>query len=331
MSRADRREALLARAEAQSAGAVVLRRFADVAWYTGGLDIRIDRSGEAGSTVLLVTADHEWLVTDVIEGPRLRDEEPLAGDYTIVEHRWTAEAGNELLSELADGATVAEAADLGIDELRPVLDADAIDRYRALGRDTRAAFDETIAALTPTTTEREAAAQLAAAAWRRHGHVPVLLVAGADRLPRYRHPLATDALLGGRAMLVACVERGGLYASLTRIVDFDEPSPDTVRRQAATDELLARVRDEATQPGRTLGEVFGDLRRFYADAGFPDEWERHHQGGIAGYKSREVIATPDDPTVIRSGMAFAWNPSVAGAKSEETFVLHEGGVPEVLT
>lgn len=331
MSRAERREALLARADARAAGAVVLRRFADVAWYTGGLDVRIDRSADTGSTVVLVTAEGEWLVTDVIEGPRLRDEEPLAADYTTVEHRWTAEADADLLSELAGGAAVAEAADLDVDELRLVLDHDAIDRYRALGADTRAAFDEAVAALTPAMTEREAAAQLAAAAWRRHGHVPVLLVAGAERLPRYRHPIATDAPLGGRAMLVACVERGGLYASLTRMVDFDEPSPDTARRQAATDEVLQRLRAEATRPGRTLGEVFGDLRRFYADAGFNDEWERHHQGGIAGFRSREVIATPDDPTVIRSGMAFAWNPSVAGAKSEETFVLHEGGDSEVLT
>ena len=331
MSRADRREALLALAAERGAGAVVLRRFADVAWYTGGLDIRIDRSGDTGSTVVLVSGDGEWLVTDVIEGPRLRDEEPIAAEYTVVEHRWTTEADPTLLSELAGGAAVAEAADVGVDELRPILDADAIDRYRVLGADTRSAFDEAVAELTPATTEREAAARLAAAAWRRHGHAPVLLVAGADRLPRYRHPLATEAPLGGRAMLVACVERGGLYASLTRIVDFDEPSADTVRRQAVTDELLARLRDEATRPGRTLGEVFGDLRRFYADAGFPDEWERHHQGGIAGYRSREVIATPDDPTVIKAGMAFAWNPSVAGAKSEETFVLHEGGVAEVLT
>lgn len=331
MSRADRREAILARAGERGAGAVVLRRFADVAWYTGGLDIRIDRSAETGSTVALVSPDGEWLVTDVIEGPRLRDEEPLASDYTIVEHRWTTEADSTLLSELAGGAVVADAADLGVEELRRILDPEAIGRYRTLGADTRSAFDEAIAGLTPESTEREAAARLARGAWRRHGHVPVLLVAGADRLPRYRHPVATDAPLGGRAMLVACVERGGLYASLTRVVDFEEPAPDTARRQAATDELLARLRDEATVPGRTLGEVFGDLRRYYADAGFPDEWERHHQGGIAGYRSREVIATPDDPTVIRSGMAFAWNPSVAGAKSEETFVLLERGVAEVLT
>lgn len=331
MSREDRRETLLARADERGARAVVLRRFADIAWYTGGLDVRIDRSGDGGSTVVLVSADGEWLVTDVIEGPRLRDEEPLAGDYTLIEHRWTVDAAADLLSELAGGSNVAEAADLGVDEMRRVLDDDAIERYRSLGADTRAAFDEAVAGLTPSTTEREAASRLAEAAWRRHGHVPVLLVAGADRLPRYRHPLATDAPLSGRAMLVACVERGGLYASLTRMVDFDEPPADVVRRQAATDELLQRLREEATQPGRTLGEAFGDLRRFYADAGFPDEWELHHQGGIAGYRSREVIATPDDPTVIRSGMAFAWNPSVAGAKSEETFVLHEGGVPEVLT
>jgi hypothetical protein len=56
----------------------------------------------------------------------------------------------------------------------------------------------------------------------------------------------------------------------------------------------------------------------------------HHQGGMTGYTSREIIATPQTHQEIRVGQAFAWNPSVTGAKAEETFVLSEGG-PEVIT
>ena len=89
------------------------------------------------------------------------------------------------------------------------------------------------------------------------------------------------------------------------------------------------MRDEATRPGRTVAEAFAACRCFYADAGFPGEWRLHHQGGLTGYASRELIATPRTHQVIEPGHAFAWNPSVRGAKAEETFVLTETG-PEIV-
>jgi hypothetical protein len=58
---------------------------------------------------------------------------------------------------------------------------------------------------------------------------------------------------------------------------------------------------------------------------FPGEWRLHHQGGMTGYASREVIATPSTDDPIETGQAFAWNPSITGAKAEETFVLTPTG------
>jgi hypothetical protein len=51
---------------------------------------------------------------------------------------------------------------------------------------------------------------------------------------------------------------------------------------------------------------------------------------MTGYASREVVATPDARQEIREGQAFAWNPSLEGAKAEETFLLGPDG-PEILT
>jgi Xaa-Pro aminopeptidase len=131
-------------------------------------------------------------------------------------------------------------------------------------------------------------------------------------------------------MLVVCAERGGLYANLTRMISFEEGDPEIRKRQEACEEILRRMRQEATLAGTTLADAFDLCRTFYAEAGFPEGWQDHHQGGTTGYASREVVASPETRQEIRAGQAFAWNPSLPDAKAEETFVLLPDG-PEVLT
>ena len=89
------------------------------------------------------------------------------------------------------------------------------------------------------------------------------------------------------------------------------------------EEILRRMREEAIRPGKTLADALDDCRRFYDEAGFPEEWQLYHQGGTTGYASREIIATPQTRQEIKIGQAFAWNPSIIGAKAEETFILTE--------
>jgi Xaa-Pro aminopeptidase len=86
----------------------------------------------------------------------------------------------------------------------------------------------------------------------------------------------------------------------------------------------------ASQAGATLGEAFRAGEQAYTAAGYYGDWEEHHQGGITGYAGREVFATEDSDTTIDSGTVLAWNPTVPGAKSEDT-VLLSGGGHELLT
>jgi len=51
---------------------------------------------------------------------------------------------------------------------------------------------------------------------------------------------------------------------------------------------------------------------------------------MTGYASREIIATPSAQQQVTTGQAFAWNPSLEGAKAEDTFVLGPDG-PEIMT
>jgi Xaa-Pro dipeptidase len=315
--------------------ALLLRRSTNFAWYTGGADNRVDHASPYGVADVLFTRGGEYILTNNIEAPRMREEQ--TPGFKVIEHPWygdEAAAIREIIGDVPLGTdfSLEGALDVSreVDPLRYVLDAEAMERYRKVGADAAAAVAEAAGSLEPKTDEREAAANLAAACRRRGLFSPVLLAAADDRITRYRHPIPKGAFIERRAMLVVSAERGGLYANVTRTIDFEEPDRELRRRREACGVILGRLREEATRPGRTLAEAFQDCQRFYEEAGFADEWMLHHQGGLTGYASREIIATPQTDQQIRVGQAFAWNPSITGAKAEETFVLTDSG-PEVIT
>jgi Xaa-Pro aminopeptidase len=310
--------------------ALVLGRPPNFAWYTGGGDNRVNHTAPVGVALIVVTTERECILASSIEAPRMRAEE--AGDMEVVEYPWEQDALPALRRLVGAGALGADhpfagALDLGdaLDPLRYVLDAAAIAQYQEVGAAATAAVAEATATFAPGITENEALAALLAALRRRGLACPVALAAADERIARFRHPIAGDRPARQRLMIVVCAERYGLYANLTRIIAFTPPADDLARRQAVCETILRRMREEATRSGRTLADAFTDCQRFYAEAGYPDEWRLHHQGGLSGYASREVIATPATHQPIEVGQAFAWNPSITGAKAEETFILTAQG------
>jgi Xaa-Pro aminopeptidase len=334
-SRRARRQRLLELMERRRLEALLLRQWNNFAWYTNGADSRVDRSIPLGVADVLITSEAEYIFTNNIEAPRMREEQ--TPDFEVVEHPWHEDelaAIREVTGDVALGGDFPLEGALDVSgevaPLRYVLDPDALERCRGVGADTASAVSEAAGSTVPGMSELEAAANLAAACRSRGLFSSVLLAAADDRIVRYRHSIPHGGTIECRAMLVVSAERGGLYANLTRFVDFEEADKELARRQEACETILHRMREEATRPGRTLADAFEDCQRFYAEASFPDEWRLHHQGGMTGYASREVIASPETRQEIRVGQAFAWNPSVTGAKAEETFILTASG-PEVIT
>jgi Xaa-Pro aminopeptidase len=327
-ARADRIRDLL---ERRALGAAVLRTVSNFAWFTGGGDSRVDHSNPLGVADIVITADSACVLASSIEAPRMRAEQALG--IEVVEFPWH-EGPDATLRELIGGAPWGSDIPLpgavsnlsgALARMRRVLDPDAVAQLYVVGADASAAIGEAAAKVEPGVDEHSIAGSLADAC-RARGLVPHVLLVGADeRIARFRHPLPAGAPARGRALLATSAERGGLYANVTRIVELDTPDAELARRRAACDEILGRMRDEATLPGNTLAEAFAACTRFYADAGYPDEWRLHHQGGPTGYLSREVIATPATADSIEVGQAFSWNPSITGAKSEETFLLTADG------
>ena len=320
------REAL----DRRGASAALLAYRRNFAWLTAGGEGHIVLATEEAVVSLLVTGDSVVALTENIEDARIAEEELTGLEIETVPVPWWEKGSIQQEAERRVGSTPLTDEDLE-DELFPlrsVLSSLDRERLEELGRIGREAVEGALASVRPGMTENELATALVGGL--TGVRAPVVLVAADDRIARYRHPLPTDTPIHRRVMLVLVGERWGLHVALTRIAELEAPSTDLAGRIAAVAEVERAVH-EATRPGVTLGTVFDAARTAYATVGYPDEWRDHHQGGTIAYQGRETIVRPGDPTPIEPGMAFAWNPSIAGAKAEDTFYLDDDGARRVVT
>jgi Xaa-Pro aminopeptidase len=319
-------------AEAAGSVAVVATSPPTVRWLLCGRGRPVSTSGpEADYTVVLAGGRSAVLFPD-IEASRVEAEERFEElGYEPVPFPWH-EGLDGAVATLVDGAPVlaGEALEGALAPARRTLAEPERERFRVAGAAAAGAMVQTLGRLSSEDSEEDVAAELALQCRRRGFFPPVVLVAGAERQGVHRHPLPTGAALGRHALLAVTAEREGLHVSLTRLVSFGSPPAELERLVRLTAEVDAAVLG-ASRPGRTLGEVFEVLDEAYSRLGFPGEWRRHHQGGLTGYKGREVFAVPGEPTPIPESSAVAWNPSITGgAKSEDT-ALASGDGMEVIT
>ncbi len=130
-------------------------------------------------------------------------------------------------------------------------------------------------------------------------------------------------------MLGLCGRKWGLVCSLTRLIHFGR-LPDSLKEKAAAVAKIDTAFIANTRSGQSLGDIFKRGMEAYAEAGYPDEWKYHHQGGLAGYEPREIVVDSCSEEIVSVGQVYAWNPSIAGTKSEDTILLTEQGV-QILT
>lgn len=331
-----KQQAMRALMDQHGLDALLLRKASSFAWATDGSAAYINTASTYGEAALLVMPGEGYLITNNIEATRLRQEEGLQ------EQGWEFRAApwyepNPAVEELTQGlrlgadSSYAGAKDLSAEmaHLRARLTPEEGQRFRTLGKWCAEAMDEAVRAVRPGQTEYEIAAVLGEAAQKRGVQPIVNLIATDERIFAYRHPLPTGKKMERYAMLVLCGRWKGLVCSITRLVHFGK-LPDELRRKAEATAQVDAAFITGTRAGRKLGEIFAEAQAAYAAAGFADEWQYHHQGGPAGYEPREWVAAPGMQTEVLLGQAYAWNPSISGAKSEDTILVGQKG-SEVLT
>jgi Xaa-Pro aminopeptidase len=307
--------------------AMLIRRIPNFAWATCGASAYVNCATEESTASLLICASGRYLITNNIEAPRLEKEEGLAAQgWEFRVGQWNEPQGD--VEELARGVRLGAdspypgAIDLAdaFPRLRVNLHPQEQSRLKEVAVACAAAMNRAIRAVHPGLTENDIAALLAKEALRL-GLVPIVnLVAVDDRVSALRHPLPTNKVMQRYAMLVLCGRQYGLVCSVTRLVHFGR-LPDHLRRRAEGVASVDAAFIGSTRPGRRMGQIFRAGQEAYARVGFPEEWRLHHQGGPVGYEPREFVVSEGTEDVVKTGQAYAWNPTITGAKSEDTVLV----------
>lgn len=344
---------------------ILLSRADNFAMATGGKRNYIWTYGDLGANSLFVRSDGKaYFIGTTIEEARLMAEE--LGPLGCEAHSflWFEDSPANIARQHFSGTLVSDDGSLGenvhakLAIIRALLTDTELEKYRRLGALAAEAMLATLDAIEAGMSEADIAARLVAEGIKRRCQVPVALVAADERIARFRHPLPTEGpllsgslqerVVEGYVEVVGCFLREGLVVSMTRFKQVGEIAgtiPDAFNRICGVDALM----QEATAPGRTLGDVFAVCQKAYAELDFaPNEWHNHHQGGATGYAGRTCKGSPGEsfPVLDRFwperareilgeeaafGAAFAWNPSAPGVKSEDTFILLPDGAREIVS
>lgn len=319
--------------ETHQLDAVVLDRVANFAWITDGAAGYVNSSTTFGVASVVVDRESALIFTKHSEAARLKDEEHLEeAGFRIVSYGWHEKSPAVVfLQDKRVGSDGLYGQDLSaeIAELRLLRTPEEGQRFDQLGKLCSEAMASSARLLSPGMSELEIAALVQEQCIERDVWPVVNLVAVDDRVFKFRHPLPTKKQMERYALLVLCGRRNGLVVSMSRSVYFGKLPKELREKQEAVAYVDATFISH-TKPGVDLAGVFREARAAYADVGYPYEWREHHQGGVAGYEPRELLATEQCAHIVGLGEVYAFNPTIAGVKSEDT-ILVESEEARVLT
>jgi Xaa-Pro aminopeptidase len=316
----------------QQHGNVLIERQENFSLAFGGRG-HINVASEKACAVLLLQPGRKTLISNNIEIFRLQQEEAEeASEWDIRYYPWYEDARKaEIIRELCGDARFVTDSELNDEfaKLRTVFTDRELAIVREQGKITAAGLESVCEQLKPGMTEFAAAGLIAQTFLAQGIDVVVNLVGSDERLHKYRHFLPTASVIERHAILAIVTRYKGIMVSVTRSVHFGAMSDEAKRAAAAARRLDANL-TAATRSGQSYGELFDRLVQWYAETGYPDQWQNHHQGGMAGFAPRETRLLPGSTLRIEQNQIFAWNPSLPGAKSEDTSLV-TAGAPEVLT
>lgn len=313
--------------EANELEGVLLTSNPNFCWISGGKTAFVDKGSETAVAKILVTKETAYVICNSSEMYRIPEEELTDGIFELVAYKWH-ENEYEAIKSLIEGKKIAS--DSGahgtlnmagkIQQLRYVMTKEEEARMDEIGPESAKILEDCVRNIVVGETENEIAGRVTGAMLTKGYQVPVCLVAADERILKYRHPLPKDTAVSKRAMVAVCVQKYGLTISMTRMVSF-EPLPEEIQKKYEALLKIDATYILNTKAGVPTKDILKKAYDAYAAEGYEADFHLHHQGGSLGYLTRDYCTNFGTEDVALDHQGFSWNPTIAGVKLEDTFVV----------
>jgi Xaa-Pro dipeptidase len=303
---------------------IILSTQTNFLWFTCGKRNDVLKNADISLVNLFITSDKKYLVSSNSDLDRVTNEELEGMGFEPVKYEWYDSSPLEVIRKIKPagkiGADFSDAGVVSVENeliaLRVDLTGQEIEKARQFSIQYSCLLTDFCSSLKPGITEEKLANDLTCLCMSQGIRMPVVLVGSDERVFKYRHPAATDKKIEKYVLLATVAEKEGLNISISRSVYFGKAPEEIIEKQKAVNYIEA-VFCSNSKPGTELKEIFQCGIDAYKDAGYKDEWKNHTQGGIIGYKPREVVASGFSDWKLKNNYLLSWNPTVAGAKAED--------------
>lgn len=314
--------------------AVLLIKHPNYSWITAGGKSFVANCFDSGAVAILVTKTSRYAICNVIEAPRIINEEKLPElGFEVLVYKWQenlladfvkkyVSSMEKVISDSPCGCTIV--APKLIAPLRYCLTENEMARYLHLGNMLSQGLEEYLPTVKPGMTELEIAGGISKTLWKYNVEQVMHLVSADERAMLYRHGLPTGKKLEHNLIVSINGRYKGLVATVSRMIYFGKPDEFIINqyRDCCEMECLTISKSKA---GIDEIELYQALRQAYIDKGYPTMFDKHGQGGCQGYWPREYMITPESHNIMKENQAYCFNPVIDGTKSEDSYLLTSAG------
>lgn len=314
--------------------ALLLTKHPNFSWITAGGKNFVANCFDAGAVAILVTKSGNYGICNVIEEPRLLQEERLPElGFELMVYGWEENRLAEFVKmhvssmEKVVSDSPCEKSVVApewINPLRYCLTENEIGRYRYLGDTMSEALEEYLPTVKPGMTELEIAGGISNALWKHNIEQVMHLVSVDERACHFRHGLPTGKKLEHNLIVSINGRYKGLITTVSRMIYFGKPEKALIDQYHDCCEMECMATSMAKVGADEL-DMYQTLKQAYIDKGYPDMFNKHGQGGCQGYWPRDYMITPDCHHNIQENQVYCYNPVVDGTKTEDSFIVTKEG------